>query len=181
MATEAVTAARARRAVEAGYAVRRMHLSDADGVASVHVRVWREAYRSLLPAEHLAALDVEELTDRWRERLLRPAAVRHLVGLHPDGHVVGLGTAGRSRDPEPTTAEELWALNVLSDAHGTGLADLMMAELIGGRDCTLWVLRGNDRAVAFYTRHGFTADGVTKVHEPTGRTEDRMVRPSPGG
>jgi GNAT superfamily N-acetyltransferase len=178
MAGEADTASRARLAVEAGYVVRPMQASDASRVAQVHVRVWHEAYASLMPAEHLAGLDVAEFSERWRARLAHPTAdgPRHLVGLSPDGAVVGLGTAGPSRDPEPATTWELWALNVLASEHGTGLADLMMSELIGTRACHLWVLRGNARAVSFYTRHRFVADGRTKLHVPTGITEDHMVR-----
>jgi GNAT superfamily N-acetyltransferase len=179
MAGEADTAARTRMAVEAGYVVRPMQASDASRVAQVHVRVWHEAYTSLMPADHLAGLHVAEFSERWRARLAHPTAdgPRHLVGLSPAGVVVGLGTAGPSRDPEPAaTRWELWALNVLASEHGTGLADLMMSELVGTRACHLWVLRGNARAVAFYTRHRFVADGGTKVHAPTGMTEDRMVR-----
>jgi ribosomal protein S18 acetylase RimI-like enzyme len=178
MAAAAEIAARTRRAVRAGYAVRPMQPTDAPTVAAAHVRVWREAYASLMPAEHLAGLDEAELAARWHERLTRPATdgVRHLVGLDPGGRIVGLATAGQARDPEPATAWELWAINVLARAHGTGLADLLMTELTGSRDCYLWVVRGNTRAMAFYRRHGFVADGGTKLHPPTGLTEERMVR-----
>lgn len=177
MATEAEPGARTRAALQAGYAVRPMKPSDAPVVGEVHVRVWREAYASLLPAQHLAELDPVDLAGRWRERLLRrDEGVRHLVGLDPGGRIVGLGTAGPARDPQPATAEELWAINVLAAAHGTGLADLLIAELTGNRDSYLWVLRGNARAVAFYERHGFVPDGGEKPHPPTGLPEDRMVR-----
>lgn len=177
MAAEAGTGPRASRAAHAGYAVRSMEQADVDPVARLHVRVWREAYASLMPAEHLAALDVEEFAERWRERLARPTAdVRHVVGLDPEGRLVGVGSAGPGRDAEPTTSWELWALNVLASDHGTGLADLLIDALAGTGSCYLWVLRGNARAVAFYTRHGFVADGRTKLHPPTGLTEDRMVR-----
>ena len=71
---------------------------------------------------------------------------------------------------------ELWGLNVLPSAHGTGLADLLLSELLGTDDCYLWVLRGNVRAAAFYTRHGFLPDGSTKPYPATGSIEERMVR-----
>ena len=180
MAAEAPVAARVREAVEAGYTVRPMHVSDAARVAQVHVQVWREAYTAMLPAEHLADLDAEDLAERWRERIVRPAAgVRHVAGLDPGRRIVALGTAGPARDADPVTAWELWALNVLAEAHGTGLADLLMAELTGNGPCYLWVLRGNARAAAFYARHGFVLDGGTKVHAPTGKAEDRMLRDGP--
>lgn len=72
-------------------------------------------------------------------------------------------------------------LNVLAAHHGTGLADLLLAELVGERAAYLWVLDGNARAQAFYRRHGFAVDGATKPHPPTGTTELRMVRAGAGG
>ena len=180
-AAEADTAPRLRAALRAGFAVRPMEERDAPAVAEVHVRVWREAYASLLPAAHLADLDVADFAARWRGRLANPATpgLRHLVGLDPTGRVVAIGSAGPGRDPEPATPWELWGLNVLADQHGTGLADLLITELTGNRDCSLWVLRGNNRAVAFYRRHGFVPDGSTKPDPSTGAVEDRMVRIGP--
>jgi ribosomal protein S18 acetylase RimI-like enzyme len=177
MAGEDHATGRADAALRGGYAVRPMEVADAPTVAEVHIRVWREAYSTLMPAEHLADLDVADLAARWRQRLREPAdGVRHLAGIDPGRRIVGIGTAGPSRDPEPVTGWELWALNVLASEHGTGLADLLLSELIGSDDCSLWVLRGNARAVAFYQRHGFVGDGGTKLHPPTGLTEERMVR-----
>lgn len=177
-AAHATHSVRAATAAAAGYVVRPVERADVGSVARVHVQVWREAYGSLLPAEHIAALDDGEFERRWGERLERPASVGllHLVGLHPERGIVAVGTAGPSRDPDPPTAWELWAVNVLATEHGSGLADLMMAGLAGRRACSLWVLRGNVRATAFYIRHGFVADGCTKQHTATGATEERMVR-----
>ena len=173
-----INEAKARKAADAGYTVRPMKASDAGSVGQVHVQVWRETYQSLMPTAYLDALDPEEFTSRWLTRLTTPAPpeARHLVGVGPNGRIVGIGSAGPSRDQRPPTDWELWAINLLATEHGTGLADLMMAELVGGANCSLWVLPGNSRAVAFYSRYGFRADGVTKPHLPTGTTEIRMVR-----
>jgi ribosomal protein S18 acetylase RimI-like enzyme len=54
-----------------------------------------------------------------------------------------------------------------------------MEQLVGDGPATLWVVRGNQRAVAFYQRHGFRADGTAKWDERTGTIEDRMVRTEP--
>jgi GNAT superfamily N-acetyltransferase len=155
-----------------------MQLADVDGVAAVHVRVWREAYTSVMPSDYLDDLDQEQFAGSWRGRLegQQPAEVMQLAGLSPDGTIVALGSAGPSRDEDAPTAWELFAINVLAAAHGTGLADLMMAELVGDRPTSLWVLDGNERARAFYARYGFVPDGATKEHEPSRRVELRLVR-----
>jgi GNAT superfamily N-acetyltransferase len=155
-----------------------MQLADVDGIAEVHVQVWREAYVSLMPSDYLADLDQERFARSWRGRLegQQSAVGRQLVGLRPDGPIVAIGSAGPSRDEDAPTAWELYAINVLAAAHGTGLADLMMAELVGERPVSLWVLDGNKRALAFYARNGFVPDGATTEHEPSGRVELRLVR-----
>jgi GNAT superfamily N-acetyltransferase len=170
--------AKAQSALDAGYTVRPMQLSDVDVIAEVHVQVWREAYVSLMPSDYLADLDEEQFARSWRVRLeeQESAEVIQLVGLSPDGQIVAIGSAGPSRDEDAPRSWELLAINVLAAAQGTGLADLMMAELVGDRPTSLWVLDGNKRAQAFYAHHGFIPDGATTEHEPSGRVELRLVR-----
>jgi hypothetical protein len=155
-----------------------MQLADVDRIAEVHVNVWREAYAALMPGDYLANLDQAEFARAWRTRLAgeESSEVMQLVGVSPDGRITALGSAGANRDDDAPTAWELFAINVLAAAHGTGLADLMMAALVGDRPTSLWVLDGNVRAQAFYARHAFSPDGSTKDHEPSGRLELRLVR-----
>jgi GNAT superfamily N-acetyltransferase len=167
---------RARTAHDAGYRVRPMRLSDAESAAEVHVQVWREAYDGLLPAGYLAGLDPRSFAQRRRAHLVDPGAAKSVLGLDPAGRIVAVAAAGPARDEDAPTPWELFAINVLAGHHGTGLADLVMAELVGERATYLWVLEGNERARAFYARYGFVADGATKLHPPTGRVEMRMRR-----
>jgi GNAT superfamily N-acetyltransferase len=156
-----------------------MRPSDASDVGRVHVEVWRQAYALLIPADVLAALDPRAAVDRWKRTLAQPPdEVRRLVGVAPSGDLVAVATSGPSRDDDAPTPWELWALNVLDAHHGSGLADLLIEHLVGDEPATLWVVRGNERAVAFYQRHGFRADGTAKWDERTRTTEDRMVRTS---
>ncbi len=155
-----------------------MEWADVDEIAEVHIQVWREAYESLMPSDYLAALDQEQFARSWRDRLKaqQPGEIMQLVGLSPDGRIAAIGSAGPSRDEDAPTAWELFAINVLAAAHGTGLADLMMADLVADRPTSLWVLDGNKHARAFYARYGFVPDGATTEHEPSGRVELRLVR-----
>ena len=45
--------------------VREARRGDEPAVAEVHVRSWQEAYRDLMPAEFLAALDPRERAERY--------------------------------------------------------------------------------------------------------------------
>jgi GNAT superfamily N-acetyltransferase len=115
--------------------------------------------------------------DRWRLRfeMDEPDGIV-VVATGADGEIVGLASAGPTRDEDAPTEWELYAINVLAAHHGTGVADQLIAAVIAQRPATLWVVRENARAHAFYRRHGFTTGGATKVHEATGASEVRMVR-----
>ena len=78
---------------------------------------------------------------------------------------------------DPAT-NEIGALYVAPQRfrQGIGTALLNAAHEALGGSTALWVLEGNDAAFAFYARHGYTRDGATTIHEPTGLTEVRLTR-----
>ena len=165
------------RARHSGYVVREMRPEDVEDIARVHAQVWRETYGDLVPEELLAAMESAASTDRWRALIAQdPGSIRRLVGLSPRREIVAVATSGPSRDEDPPTELELRAINVLAEHHGTGVGDLLMESLIGRQAASLWVLKDNARARAFYWRYGFRPDGASKVHAPTSSVEVRLTR-----
>jgi GNAT superfamily N-acetyltransferase len=158
------------------WTITRPTVGDLEEMGRVHVQVWREAYAGLLPDDHLASLDPTVGPTRWRERVERPGGVDWWLARDDEGGIVGLATAGPGRDDDAPVPLELYAINVLRRAHGTGLADDLMAVTVGDRAAYLWVLDGNDRAQAFYRRHGFADDGGRRPEPDTGVAEIRMSR-----
>ena len=95
-----------------------------------------------------------------------------------EGEIVGFASAGPTRDADAPTGWELYSINVMAAHHGTGVANQLIASAIAARAATLWVVKDNVRAHAFYRRHGFSVEGATGFHEGTGAPEIRMVRRS---
>jgi ribosomal protein S18 acetylase RimI-like enzyme len=157
------------------WTIARPTLDDLDELGRVHVQVWREAYAGLMPAEHLADLDPAVGTRRWRERFEASSEIGWWLARDEQG-IVGMVTSGPARDDDAPVPLELYAINILRRAHGTGLADELLTRAIGDRAAYLWVLKGNDRAIAFYRRHGFADEGGRKPEPGTGVVELRMVR-----
>lgn len=151
---------------------------DCDELGRVHMAVWRDAYAGIMPADYLAGLSEARSADRWREQLSRvdDAGSRTLVVVDRQDRLAGFGSAGPSRDEDAPTDWELYVVNLLPDARGTGVADRLLDELLGDRDATLWVVEANARARAFYSRRGFVDEGGRSAHPATGTTEIRMVR-----
>jgi ribosomal protein S18 acetylase RimI-like enzyme len=157
------------------WTIERPTLDDLDEMGRVHVRVWQEAYAGLMPADYLAGLDPTSGPARWRDRIENPSGVTWWLARDEQG-IVGMATSGTPRDDDAPTPLELYAINVLSRAHGTGLADDLMARAVGDRPAYLWVLEGNDRAIAYYRKHGFVDEGGRKPEPDTGVVEIRMAR-----
>ena len=148
---------------------------DLDEMGRVHVEVWREAYAGLLPADYLAGLDPTHGPTIWRERFGEHPDLNWWIARDDEG-IVGMITAGPPRDDDAPVPLELYAINLLRRTHGSGLADELMSRTLGDRPAYLWVLEGNDRATAFYRRHGFTDEGGRKPEPATGVVEIRMAR-----
>lgn len=154
--------------------IRRAVPDDAEALADLHVLVWEEAYSSLMPASVFESRRAT-LTDRigrWRENLTgSPAST--IVAADVSG-LVGFASAGPPRSEDVDVDEELWALYVRASRWGTGVGHALLTASLGDRPACLWVLHGNERAITFYGRHGFVADGSVRSDEYG--TELRMVR-----
>ncbi|MEO7746749.1 MAG: GNAT family N-acetyltransferase [Actinomycetota bacterium] len=152
-----------------GVRVRRAGVGDAAGIAAVHVASWQRAYRGLMPAELLDALSVPARTQRWAQNLGSTAAGAATFVAEQDGEVIGFASIGPCRDEDAETAAELWALYLHPRHWGAGHGHVLHAHAVralaatGAADATLWVLTTNQRARRFYERHGWAADGATKV------------------
>ena len=144
------------------YALRQARAGDAEALGRVHVQVWREAYAGHLPADYLEGLDPVKSAERWKLRLeMDEADGIVVVATRPDDEVVGIASAGPTRDEDAPTEWELYAINVLAEHHGTGVADQLITAVIAQRPATLWVLRDNARAQTFYKYYRYYSDRGT--------------------
>lgn len=163
--------------------VRPAKRTDAHGIAAVHVQSWRETYSGFIP-DHLMGADALEARRRMWESVL---------GLDPfpgtifvaerDGQVVGFAFAGSADHADatkgfaPARDVHLYSIYLLANEQGAGTGSALLLAVLEDRPAQLWVLRANDRARAFYARHGFQLDGAEFADpEVDGRVEVRMVR-----
>ncbi len=170
--------------------VREARHGDELAVARLHVRSWQEAYEGLMPAEFLAALDPRERAARYAFGAGPDAPVTLLALAGGDDGaetIAGFATFGASRDEDARGLGEVHALYVDPDRVRGGVGRLLMAEVrgrlreAGFPAAILWVLRGNQRAAAFYEREGWSRDGATRVEQPYGivSTVERFRRALP--
>jgi L-amino acid N-acyltransferase YncA len=140
--------------------------ADATAIATVHVDAWRAAYDGLLPAELLAGLSVDTAAAQWARSL---ETDRGVLVAEIDGTVAGFAAVGPSRDEDALDSDgELYAIYLAPTRWSTGVGHALHEAAIktlaaaGYTSASLWVLANNARAIAFYERHGWRADGTTK-------------------
>lgn len=151
-------------------AIRDARADDADAVAGIHVRSWQAAYRGLIDQDVLDGLSIDERADGWRRIFADPlpTSLGTFVA-EREGEVVAWASFGSGRDPDNLDDAELYGIYADPSAWSTGAGHALLEAVeqrmadAGHTRAYLWVLDGNDRADAFYARHGWELDGATKV------------------
>jgi GNAT superfamily N-acetyltransferase len=151
--------------------IRRARAADAGQLARVSLQVWDEAYRDVLDPALLRRRHDEPVLSR-RERWAARLADDHvLVALH-DLEVVGFA---RTTVAVIGERQELLGLYTRKPYWRSGLGSRLLERCLNTRAAHLWVFEGNERAVRFYERHGFSLDGRRRFDPPYG-TELHMTR-----
>lgn len=169
-------------------------LADAEAIARVHWRSWRETYPGLVPEKVLAPSALDRRVVQWRGRLSEQVPGELVRVGEIGGEIVGwalggparagrgpqpIDAAGEDGAPAPPAGWELWGLYVLGSAHGSGVGQALLDAVVPPGACLLWVAEQNPRARAFYRRNGFVEDGAREVEEHLGGLVSiRMVRPA---
>jgi GNAT superfamily N-acetyltransferase len=146
--------------------------ADAQALATVQVASWRAAYRGLMPDEVLAGLSVPDHERLWFDRLAALPPRTSVVVAVAARRIVGFASAGPPLDPgdrADAALGDLYALYLDPDHWGRGIGAPLHAAALdrlvthGFTHAGLWVLDGNQRALRFYHRHGWTDTGRTQV------------------
>ena len=156
--------------------------ADADAIADLAVRSWREGFRGIVPDE----IDPEAAwrPDRIEARLegrLRDGS--HVLVAELGDRVAGFVLHGRCRDDDASDATgEVWALYVDPDHWRTGvgraLVEASLAELRshGFAEARVWTLAESPRNLRFYEALGFALDGAEQRRESFGAPLELRLR-----
>ena len=149
--------------------IRQATLDDARGIATVHVRGWQIGFVDYIPAQYLAALDVDERSARW-QAMLADEADSSIYVAEEEGQVVGWADCGPNRDYLDSAIGEVYGIYVDPDTWDRGIGTALLTTLDerlveGGYSAAiLWTLADNERTRGFYDRRGWRIDGATNEH-----------------
>lgn len=147
--------------------IRAATLEDKRAVSQVHVRSWQVGYQGLIPDDYLRAMTPQSREERYTFGSDDPTDPLTMVAV--DREVIcGFATVGVARVDDRLHEGELLALYVDPAYWGRGFGRRLIAHargLLCSMDVTtavLWVLKGNQRAIQFYERDGWSSVGATR-------------------
>jgi GNAT superfamily N-acetyltransferase len=140
-------------------------IADAGALGALHVASWKETYTGIVPETMLARLSVCARTKMWAKILgdFRHSNTAAVIVVEYEGRVTGFGSCGMQRDEVLKNlgfSGEFTAVYVLRSHQGRGAGRLIMRAMAeklafqGHVAASLWVLRENKPARAFYERLG---------------------------
>ncbi len=140
--------------------IRPATISDAPGIAHVHVESWRSTYPGMLPDRYLVGLSTASHEKRWRGLLTgAPPRGRRTFVASSAGRIVGFSSCGPQRTGLPGFGGEFYALYLIDQAQGMGMGRRLLAAMAqhflaaGTQAAMVWVLRDNPSRY-FYERLG---------------------------
>ena len=142
------------------------------GKAYVHWKAWHQAYPGLVDQQYLDRLTLEkceQIAFNWPDGLLVAKDDDKVIGFVGYGH----------RDGDPEQLGEVFAIYVLAEYYGKGVGNQLMQRALDQLkkypQICLWTLKENKRAIRFYQKCGFIADGTEKTNTNINATEIRMI------
>ena len=154
--------------------IRSANINDARGIATVHIKMWQEAYKGKIPQSFLDSMSVEKRTENWKKELKNSHKGSHAFVADNDS-VTGWITGGVSRDENASKeVGELYGVYVLPGQTGKGIGSKLMTHLLdklkkeGYRKITLWVLDTNEKTRKWYESKGWKVEGATKTEKREG-------------
>ncbi len=153
----------------ADVSVRIAWTADADAIAAVQVRAWRQLYAELLPPTMLDSLDPADFAATWAAALDKPQDARNrvLVALER-ASVRGFVVAGPAADPDTDPVSDGQISELVIDpattrqGHGSRLlqaaADTLRSD--GFTHASMWVNATDDAVREFVTAAGWAPDGA---------------------
>lgn len=108
--------------------IRKAMLTDAKGIAKVHVDSWRSTYENIIPAKFLKKLCYEQRTDLWNRNLSKEENYV-FVAENNEGEIVGFADCGKRESNNVPNSGDLTSIYLLEEYHGKGVGKQLLKQL----------------------------------------------------
>lgn len=143
--------------------IRKAILTDAKGIAKVHVDSWRTTYLNIVPDEFLNSLNYESFEQRWINNIPNGGVY---VAETESGEIVGFSSGGKERSGNYEGFDgEIYAIYILKEYQGQGIGRELVKPIavemkeLGNNSMLVLVLKDNP------SRHFYEALGARYIEE----------------
>jgi GNAT superfamily N-acetyltransferase len=108
--------------------IRKAVLTDAKGIAKVHVDSWRTTYKNIIPDEFLKKLSYDQRTDLWNRNITKEGNYV-FVAENDEGEIIGFADCGKRESNNATNSGDLTAIYLLLEYQGKGIGKQLLKQL----------------------------------------------------
>jgi ribosomal protein S18 acetylase RimI-like enzyme len=112
---------------------RKAKLSDAQGIAKVHVDCWRTTYKNIIPNEFLDNLSYDQRTDIWIKNISNEQNYV-FVAENDEGHIIGFADGGKRETNKIDQSGDLTSIYILQEYQGMGIGKKLVQQLFSKLD-----------------------------------------------
>ncbi|MCK1981323.1 MULTISPECIES: GNAT family N-acetyltransferase [Peribacillus] len=108
--------------------IREATVSDAEGIAIVHVDCWRTTYKNIIPTDFLEKLSYEKRKDIWIKNITSEGKYVY-VAENCEGKIVGFIDGGKREKNQVENSGDLTAIYILENSQKMGIGKKLIKEL----------------------------------------------------
>ncbi|MEH7400313.1 GNAT family N-acetyltransferase [Gottfriedia acidiceleris] len=108
--------------------IRKATMSDAKGIAKVHVDSWKTTYRNIIPNEFLEKLSYEQREKLWNYNLSKEGDYV-VVAENDGGEIIGFADCGKRERNQVEHSGDLTSIYLLEEYQGKGVGKQLMKQL----------------------------------------------------
>ncbi len=108
--------------------IRRETISDAPGIAKVHVDSWRTTYKGIIPQSFLDGLSYEQRTKLWENNISDKSSMIFVA--ENEGEIIGFVTGGKRNTNEEAGASDLTSIYLLEEWQGKRVGKKLLNQIM---------------------------------------------------
>ncbi|PYZ93406.1 GNAT family N-acetyltransferase [Salipaludibacillus keqinensis] len=157
--------------------IRKAELSDAKGIAKVHVDSWRTTYANIIPDEYLDQLSYERREQLWLSQIPQSQV---FVAVNDKNEVIGFSSGGRERSGKYEGYDgELSSIYILKEYQGLGIGRLLIEPVVNeltklGINSMIVLVLEDNKSTLFYEAIGGKVIDTVEV-EIAGKKLNELV------
>ncbi|WP_146549034.1 GNAT family N-acetyltransferase [Rummeliibacillus suwonensis] len=108
--------------------IRKATLTDAEGIAKVHIDSWKTTYANIIPKEYLNSLSYEKQAKKWTNIISQEIV---FVAEDNKGKIVGFSSGGKERSKKYKGFEgELYVIYILKKYQRRGIGKSLIKPVL---------------------------------------------------